>query len=267
MSSPPRLRRPVSTRHAFALAFDLSVRRDALQSLIVPLVLRAPWIIAQAVLPPLDETDRPGHVLMLRSVALLGDFLVLVVVGAMLRVRARSVFNTPLTTRPAPALECYATGLRRVPWLMLTEIVRNAAIGVATLFLIVPGLFLGYQLAFATEDVVLNRANLTNAFRHSFRLARDRFERWLEMVVVSVLLALSAAFLVASASLVWRDVSLGIWVAVFSLATVAITPVIQYAWTFFYLRLVEVEDAHDRQSEAMPAPPPSPTGGAPMLES
>lgn len=241
MSDPFHLRRPVSTRHAFALAFDLSVRRDALQSLIVPLILRAPWIVALALLPDLDATDRPGRVMLLRSAALLGDFLVLLTVGAMIRVRARSVFNTPMDAKPAPVLECYAKGLRRVPWLMVTELVRNLAIGFASLFLLLPAVFLGFRLAFATEAVVLNDANLSEAFRHSWRISEGRFERWLEMIVVSVLLVLGAAFLVAALSLGLRDVSAGMWYAVFSLLTAALTPMIQYAWTFFYLRLIELE--------------------------
>jgi len=242
MSNPAPLRRPVSTRHAFALAFDLSMRRDALHSLIVPLILRAPWIIALALLPDPDATDRPGRVMLLRSVALLGDFLVLLAVGAMIRVRARSVFNTPVGAKPAPALACYAKGLRRVPWLLVTELVRNVAIGFALFFLVLPGVFLGFRLAFATEAVVLNDANLSQAFRHSWRLSEGRFERWLEMIVVSVLLVLGAAFLVAALSLGLRDVSYGMWYAVFSLLTAGLTPVIQYAWTFFYLRLIELED-------------------------
>ena len=49
----PHRRPPISARHAFALAFDLAVRRDPVQSLLVPFLLRAPWILALAVLPPL----------------------------------------------------------------------------------------------------------------------------------------------------------------------------------------------------------------------
>ena len=107
---------------------------------------------------------------------------------------------------------------------------------------VLPAVFLGFRLAFATEAVVLNDANLSEAFRHSWRLSERRFERWLEMIVVSVMLVLGAAFLVAALSLVLRDVSYGMWYAVFSLLTAGLTPVIQYAWTFFYLRLVELEN-------------------------
>ena len=45
MAFHPRSHRPVSARHAFALAFDLAVRRDAVASLFVPLLLRAPFIL------------------------------------------------------------------------------------------------------------------------------------------------------------------------------------------------------------------------------
>src|SRR5580765_3361255 len=127
-----RVRLPISTRHAFALAFDLAVRRDALHSLLVPLLLRSPWILALAVLPRVDQTDRPGQVMLLTLAALFGDFLMLLIVSSMLRFRARSVFNTPLETRPAPVSECYALGVRRVPWLLATEILRNAVIVVST---------------------------------------------------------------------------------------------------------------------------------------
>ena len=44
---PPRL----GQRNAFALAFDLAVRRDPLQSLWVPLLLHAPWLVASMLLP------------------------------------------------------------------------------------------------------------------------------------------------------------------------------------------------------------------------
>ena len=123
--SSHRLRLPVSTRHAFALAFDLAVRRDALQSIAIPLLLQAPWILALGVLPPLQDADRPWLVFSLWITAQLGAFLVWLLVSAMLRFRARSVFNTPPGERPAPVTECYARGLRRVPWLLVTEIVRN----------------------------------------------------------------------------------------------------------------------------------------------
>ena len=71
--SSHRLRLPISTRHAFALSFDLAVRRDLLHSLLVPLLLRSPWILALAILPPLKKTEHQGQVLMLSMAALLGD--------------------------------------------------------------------------------------------------------------------------------------------------------------------------------------------------
>src|SRR5262249_54156572 len=96
MSSPHHVPLPVSTRHAFASASDLAVRRDAWHSLILPLLLRAPWILAIAVLStPQDAAEQETHSL-LTACALVGDFLMLVLVGAMLRFRAKSVFGTPL---------------------------------------------------------------------------------------------------------------------------------------------------------------------------
>jgi hypothetical protein len=243
MSFHRALRRPVSTRHAFALAFDLTLLRDPLHSLVVPLLLRAPWILAGT----LFSTNRslrptPGLVLILAA-ATLGGSITSWAVDAMLRFRARSVFNTPHGVPPAPALECYQQGLRRLPWLYVTELVRNLALFVAFPMLFVPGLYLGYKLAFATEAVVLNDRSLVGAFEHSFHLARGRFERWLEMVVTSVLIVLGVWFLAALVYAVpHKPPSLQVVLAGFSLLLFGLLPVFQYAWTFFYLRLVEVEE-------------------------
>lgn len=239
----PHRHSPVSMRHAFALAFDLAVRRDALHSLVVPLLLRSPWILTLAILPAPADSDQPARIMALRSVAMLGDYLVLMVVTAMLRFRARSVFNTPSDVAPAPALACYARGLRRVPWLFLTEVVRNAAIAFAVPFLLVPALFLSFRLSMATESVVLDTPHLAAAFRHSFRLSQGRFERWLEMIVASVLAALTLAFLCAVFSLLIPGPGLTTWASITWLFITALTPIAQYAWTFFYLRLVEVDGA------------------------
>ncbi len=243
MSSLLRPRRPFSTRHAFALAFDLAVRRDPLHSLVIPLVLRAPWVLALVLLPPISESGHPGRIMLLTSVALVGLSVTWWAVDAMLRFRARSAFNTPLEARLAPVIECYAKGLRRLPWLYVTEFVRNVALGFAFPLLILPGVFLSYQLAFATEAVVLDDRNLFSAFRHSFHLSRGRFERWLEMIVASVVLVFATLFLVAAVSLGVGRLSLSTWGTIGFLLVAAMWPVIQYAWTFFYLRLVEVEGA------------------------
>src|SRR5262245_31201961 len=103
MSNDRSVRRPISTRHAFALAFDLAVRRDFLQSIAIPLLLHSPWLLALALLPSLNESERAVQVFLVRNIALLGDFGVQLVIAAMLRFRARSVFNTPADVRPAPA--------------------------------------------------------------------------------------------------------------------------------------------------------------------
>lgn len=231
---------PISTRHAFALAFDLAVRRDAWSSLIVPLILRAPWILALAVLPEPSQSERPGFVMLITAAALLGDFVMLVVVGAMLRFRARSVFNTPVDVHPAPAAECYARGLRRVPWLIVTEIVRNLIL-FATFVFVLPFIYLGFRLAFATEAVVLHEPHTEAAFRRSFRITTGRFERWLEMIAVSVLIVLGVVFVPAVLSVLIREPGFPVWLAIMRLLVTAITPIIQYAWTFFYLRLVEID--------------------------
>src|SRR5262245_12541149 len=92
MSNPRRP--PTSARHSFALAFDLAVRRDALQSLWVPLLMHAPWLLLQAIVPaPEDPGGFSARNLMLTSVALVGDFVVSLLVASMLRFRALSVYE------------------------------------------------------------------------------------------------------------------------------------------------------------------------------
>jgi hypothetical protein len=262
---------PISTRHAFALAFDLAVRRDALHSLIVPLVLRAPWGVTLAVLPPLEEATRPQ--LALTCLALIGDWVTSLVIGAMLRFRAQSVFNTPRRVRPAPASQCYARGLARLPWLVVTEAVRNFSFTLAGsfsilpwvflqlrehaltmdlgrellllmlgIFLSLPALFLFFRLALATEAVVLHEPDMAGAFVRSFRMMRGRFERWLELIAASVVLALVGILLMAIVSLAVPALSTSTLVAVGLLLLTIVMPVIQYAWTFFYLRLVEIDE-------------------------
>ncbi len=244
------LRRPISTRHAFALALDLTLLRDPLHSLVVPFLLRAPWILAAALLSTPSASARPRlSVVLVWSIATLGGSITSWAVDAMLRIRARSVYSTPHGTPPAPALECYERGLRRLPWLYVTEFVRNVALFVAFPMLFVPGLYLGYKLAFATEAVVLDDRNLVGAFRHSFHLSRGRFERWLEMVVGSVLLVLGVWFIAALIYAIPHDPpSLEMVVAGFSLALIALFPIFQYAWTFFYLRLIETEEPRMEES-------------------
>lgn len=253
---------PASVRHAFALAFDLAVRRDALHSLVVPLLLRAPWIIALALLPPIGETDQPGRVLLLMSAAVLGDWLLFIVITAMLRLRARSVFNTPAEVHPAPVGECYALGLRRMPWLVITEAARNVTLAFATSFFFVPGIYLGFRLSYATEAVVLGEPHTAAAFRRSFHLTDGRFERWLEMIAASAAIVFSACFAGAVLSVAFPGPGLNTWVAVTWLLVTAVTPIVQYAWTFFYLRLVEVEEPGIEVGPAYANRPPRAVGAS-----
>ena len=274
--SPHRSHRlPISTRHAFALAFDLAVRRDAWNSLAVPLLLRAPWILANAMLPTPSESERPGLAALITAAALLGDFLMLVMIGAMLRFRARSVFNTPASVHPAPIVDCYAQGLKRLPWLIVTEIVRNMSIVFASFFLLLPGILLGFRLSFATEAVVLHEPHTTAAFRRSFHITPGRFERWFEMIVASVFVALGGVFIPTVLSVVFRNSNIHVWVAVLGLLIAGITPIVQYAWTFFYLRLVEIYTPDPEMTPyqepgplyaARPVPPPSSPSPAPAHE-
>src|SRR5438067_2151436 len=160
---------PVSTRHAFALAFDLAFRRDPLQSIVLPFLLRSPWVVALALLPSEQVTEH-GDQLLVWSLSALGGAFAWLLVDAMLRFRARSVFERPPAERPAPAADCYSAALRRVGWLYLTELVRSIVLVAGYSFFIVPGMWLSYRLAFATEAVVLADADLPRAFQHSWRL-------------------------------------------------------------------------------------------------
>src|SRR5512145_3402257 len=188
-------RPPISARHAFALAFDLAVRRDAVQSLLVPLLLHAPWLTLQAVLPGPDE---PGGLtvgnLLLNTIVLAADFLVSLLVAGMLRFRARSVYNASGTTAPAGVLACYARALRRLPWLFVTEVLRNLALFGAGLFLVLPGVWVSFRLSLATEAVVLRETTAFGAFARSFALTPARLERWLEMTAMSVVVVLAVLF-------------------------------------------------------------------------
>lgn len=241
MSIHPRSFLPVSSRHAFALAFDLAVRRDWVASLAVPLLLRGPWILIPAVLGPLDHPNLPWAVYAVSAAALIVDYLLLLTTGSMMRFRARSVFNTPVSVHPERAVDCYLKALRRLPWLFFTELVRNMLLFVATFFFFVPGLFLGFKLSCATESVVLDEKNLAGAFRRSFQLTEHRFERWLEMVTISAFVALGLILFMTVMALVFPAPGFSFWFAALSVAMTLVTAVIQYAWTFFYLRLVEIE--------------------------
>ena len=242
MSTPHRP--PTSARHAFALAFDLAVRRDALQSLVVPLLLHAPWLVLQAVVPSPEEPG--GFVagnLMLSSVILLGDFVVSLLVAAMLRFRARSMYEAGPSRRPDPALQCYARGARRLPWLFAAELLRNVAIFCGGLFLLLPGIWVGFRFSLATEAVVLGRTGVIGAFGRSYQLTEARLERWLEMIAFSVVMVLCVLFSCALGFLTFQSSSWSTWATVALFLLSLVMSVIQYAWTFFYLDLEDLDAA------------------------
>ena len=238
----PHRHLPISARHAFALALDLAVRRDAVQSLLVPFLLHLPWVVAQALLPGPDEAGgMTAHSLFLNSIALLGDFLVSLLVAAMLRFRAKSVFNTPAGTNAAGALQCYASALRRMPWLFVTELLRNVAMFSAGLFLVLPGVWVGFRLSLATEAAVLRDHTAYGAFTRSFHLTASRLERWLEMIAISVVLVLCVLFTCVVGFFALPHTTWSTWATVALCVLPLVMSVIQYAWTFFYLRLEEID--------------------------
>lgn len=250
----PHRRLPISARHAFALAFDLAVRRDPTHSLAVPLLLRLPWILAFPLLPPLDG-DVTLRTMLLSCGVLVGDFLTSLVVMSMLRFRAQSVYNTPPGRPPAPVGTCYRRGAARVPWLMVTEVVRTIVLSPSGLFLIlrnsflqVPslfflplGLFLAFRLSMATEAVVLRPGTAVDAITRSFGITEGRFERWLEMIALSVAIVLSVWFVSTAGYLLLPAPGMNFWASAGWMILAALLPAIQYAWTFFYLRLEEIE--------------------------
>ena len=81
---------------------------------------RREMLLAALVIFYPNGTLAPPINLQLNSVALLGDFLVSLLVASMLRFRARSVYNAAPGAGPAGALECYGRALKRVPWLLAT---------------------------------------------------------------------------------------------------------------------------------------------------
>jgi len=286
MHTLERRRPPISTRHAFRLALDLAVRRDPLHSLVIPLVLRAPWIVALVLLPPVDSADVSPSVLGPTSIALLGDFITLLVVGAMLRLRARSVYNTPREARPAAALECYAKGVRRIPWLIVTEVLRNLVLAFAASLIVLPtafarfhpdtalqdlgrnllllvvaavfalpSLFVVYRLAVATEAVVLDERDLGGAFQSSFRMMQGHLERWFELILMSGILVLAPALAMAALQLAIPTLAGTASLMLFWGIVVAAWPIVQYAWTFFYLRLVEIRIPIGGSAGASPEEP------------
>ena len=236
----PHRRLPISARHAFALAFDLAVRRDPAQSLVVPFFLHLPWVVAQAMLPE-DSGGLSARFLLLNSVVLLGDFLVSLLVAAMLRFRARSVINTAPGTRPAGAFACYSRALGRLPWLFVTELLRNVSMFAAGLFLFLPGVWVGFRLSLATEAAVLRDTTAFGAFQRSFQLTAGRLERWLEMIAISAVAALTVLFGCVVGFFALPRTSWSTWVTVALLVLPLVMTLIQYAWTFFYLRLEEID--------------------------
>ena len=254
----PHRRLPISARHAFALAFDLAVRRDPIQSLWVPLLLHAPWLAAGALLPVPSQPEEftRGRVL-LHALILLGETITWLTIGGMLRFRAKSVFNTPAGVHPAPIGECYARGFRRIGWLYLSEFVRYAIIFVGFLSLFFPGVWLAFRFSMVTEAVVLREPTTFRAFAYSFRITDGRLERWLEMIVGSVGLLMGVLFMgtlgfFLTPQFEWSTWDRWVYLSFF--LSLPMLSIVQYAWTFFYLRLEEIDLPRGAERPDGPAP-------------
>ena len=105
----------------------------------------------------------------------------------MLRFRAASV----LLRGPGPGY--YRLGLSRAVFYLTGRC--NIAFGISFSMLFMPFLYLGFELSLATEAVVLRRENPCRQFSRSYHLTDGRFERWLEMIAMSVLLVVPVWFL------------------------------------------------------------------------
>jgi len=251
----PHRRLPISARHAFALAFDLAVRRDPIQSLWVPLLLHTPWLVASALLPvPTVIEDFTRGRVALHILILLGETITWLTIGGMLRFRAKSVFNTPAGVRPAPIGECYARGFRRIGWLYLSEFMRYAIIFVGFVSLFFPGVWIAFRFSMVTEAVVLREPTTFRAMGYSFRVTDGRLERWLEMIVGSVGLLMGLPFLGAVGFLLTPGTAWSTWVSGAFFLSLPVMSIVQYAWTFFFLRLEEIDLPRIVERPGAPSP-------------
>lgn len=249
----PHRRLPVSARHAFALAFDLAVRRDAVQSLWVPLLLHTPWLLAGALLPiPRQPEDYTLGFTLLSSGVLIGETVTWLTISGMLRFRAKSVFNTPAGVRPEAIGSCYARGFRRIGWLYVSEFLRYAMIFVGFVSLFFPGVWLAFRFSMVTEAVVLRERSTFRAMAYSFRVTDGRLERWLEMIVGSVGLLMGVPFLCVIGFLFTPASSWNTWVSVAFFLSLPMMTIVQYAWTFFFLRLEEIDPASTGERPGAP---------------
>ena len=66
-------------------------------------------------------------------------------------------------------------------------------------------------------------------------------------------MVLGVVFVPTVLSVVLREPGFAVWLAITRLLVTAITPIVQYAWTFFYLRLVETDAPLPIISSAMVA--------------
>ena len=82
---------------------------------------------------------------------------------------------------------------------------------------------------------------MIDAFVRSFELTHGRLERWLEMIVMSVLIAQSVLFALAALFFAFPHTSWSTWITVGLFIAPLVMTVIQYAWTFFFLRLDELD--------------------------
>jgi hypothetical protein len=89
-------------------------------------------------------------------------------------------------------------------------------------------------------------------------MMRGHLERWLELILASSPFVLLPAFAMAALPLAIPALTGTPSLMLFWLIVVGAWPIVQYAWTFFYLRLVEIRVPVDESAAAdHPAASPS----------
>jgi fatty acid desaturase len=101
----------------------------------------------------------------------------------------------------------------------------------------------GFRFSLATESVVLRGTGVLGAFERSYRLTEARLEPWLEMIAFSVVMVLCVLFSCALGFLAFTTTRWSTWATVALFLLPLVMSVIQYAWTFFYLRLEGLEES------------------------
>lgn len=149
--------------------------------------------------------------------------------------------------------EMLKAGKSRFLWLLLVSITVSLAIGTASVFLLIPGLWVWARLRVAHVATVVERAPIDRAFVRSWNLTRGAFWRTFGFAIVLSLMAIVLEGAVDSPAVIRQIIaSANSPEAVFqelspawktfegvlaATATSLIAPFLEFAWFFFYLDL------------------------------